>query len=74
MDDYLPTFRDSEDLFGVKSSKGEMWCSIIEKAYAKYLGSYGKIRDGNAISALRDLFGFPGYDEPIEILQSKGEL
>lgn len=39
---------------------GELWPSIVEKAYAKMYGGYDKIfKQGNVMNCLRDLTGAP---------------
>eukprot|EP01060_Flectonema_neradi_P035860 TRINITY_DN670_c1_g1_i4.p1 TRINITY_DN670_c1_g1~~TRINITY_DN670_c1_g1_i4.p1 ORF type:complete len:724 (+),score=135.22 TRINITY_DN670_c1_g1_i4:81-2252(+) len=37
----------------------ELWCSLLEKAFAKLHGSYGSIRGGPPECALQDLTGWP---------------
>ena len=35
---------------------------VLEKAYAKFYGSYADIKSGHSINALRDLTGAPSFD------------
>lgn len=67
MDDYLPVTPDGQ-LMGASSKKDEMWVPIIEKAYAKYMGSYGKILNGTSHQAMRNLLGFSGEELSLQNL------
>ena len=40
---------------------GSIWHIILEKAYAKFYGSYIDIIGGWGSDALRDLTGYPGF-------------
>ncbi len=40
---------------------GSIWHIILEKAYAKFYGSYSNIISGNPCDALRDLTGAPSF-------------
>ena len=44
----------------------ELWCSLLEKAFAKLHGSYGSIRGGPPECALQDLTGWPSEDMPLD--------
>jgi hypothetical protein len=44
VDDYVPCDNSGRPLFTSSASEGETWPMILEKAYAKSLGSYGAIR------------------------------
>jgi len=66
IDDFLPVLKedDSEKLaFMSHTSKEdelpEIWPSLVEKAYAKSLGSYAKILEADFPTILRDLTGAP---------------
>ena len=59
IDDWLPVL-DGEPAFCCsKSSKGELWPCLLEKAWVKQHGSYNNAAGGAAGSALSDLTGLP---------------
>ncbi|EKF38067.1 calpain-like cysteine peptidase [Trypanosoma cruzi marinkellei] len=59
VDSYLPTI-GCQPVFGrCANDPCKLWVSLIEKAYAKVHGSYAAIKEGDSLSALRDLTGFP---------------
>ena len=43
LDDYVPYDDDFEDISFAKTSKNYYWVSLLEKAFAKVLGSYSNI-------------------------------
>ena len=45
VDDYFPILKDGS-WAGVHSSSNDHWMMVVEKAYAKLFGGYGKIRTG----------------------------
>ena len=43
VDDYLPVNKDTKQLIYAKSTKNEIWISLLEKAWAKVNGGYANI-------------------------------
>ena len=64
VDDYLPVLQ--ERLVFASSKGPELWVPLIEKAFAKVHGSYGRIVAGNAAEALRDLTGAPSWTHDLK--------
>lgn len=60
VDDYIPCERDSGKPIFSHLIKNEVWPLILEKAYAKFIGSYKAIEGGNPITALKTLTGYTG--------------
>ncbi|KAJ3662394.1 hypothetical protein Zmor_006745 [Zophobas morio] len=56
IDDRLPTV-DNELVYLRSSDRREFWPSLLEKAYAKFYGSYKNIEGGQITEALEDLCG-----------------
>ena len=57
--------------FGYTTNMEEMWVSLLEKAYAKYYGSYAALQTGFPHFALEDLTGCKS--EALSIMEeSKG--
>ena len=52
IDDRLPTYRRA-----LPSATNEWWVPLVEKAYAKFNGSYDKISFGKTCWALTELTG-----------------
>jgi len=63
VDDFLPTFKHSDDSFSTLYSKinGEtpLWGALLEKAFAKRYGNYEHITEGVPSEAIRALTGAP---------------
>jgi hypothetical protein len=55
IDDRLPTIY--KRLKFTQAPKNEFWAPLLEKAYAKFYGSYGLIKDGSTSEALTDFTG-----------------
>lgn len=50
VDDYLPVDSNDKLLFSSnKNNPNEFWCSLLEKAYAKFCGSYESLNGGTII-------------------------
>ena len=57
VDDRLPCSAAGEPLYARSSRRGELWVSIVEKAWAKLMGGYQALRLGHMPTALRALTG-----------------
>ena len=58
IDDYLPCKPDGTVAFAT-SQDGELWVSLLEKAWAKLHGSYARIEGGLPSFAASHLMGIP---------------
>ncbi|KXZ50588.1 hypothetical protein GPECTOR_16g763 [Gonium pectorale] len=62
VDNYLPCLAGQERLaFACSAVVGELWPSLLEKAYAKVHGSYYALAGGSVTEALVDLTGGVGW-------------
>ncbi|CAG9328628.1 unnamed protein product [Blepharisma stoltei] len=59
IDDYLPCGSATSGPCFSKASGNELWVPLLEKAWAKVLGSYERVESGNSVDAFRDLTGAP---------------
>ena len=58
VDDYIPCKADGTPAFGT-GREGEIWVSILEKAWAKLHGSYARMEGGLPCFANSHLTGVP---------------
>ena len=68
IDDQFPVHDNSSDnqwLYGRCEDEKEVFCNILEKAYAKLYGGYNNIVGGKVALALADMTG--GFPEEIEL-------
>ncbi|XP_067650499.1 calpain-A-like isoform X1 [Haliotis asinina] len=74
IDDYLPVFAGSRHLYGAASGTNinEMWVPLMEKALARFHGSYTMIRGGLSSDAYLLLTG--GISERIDFLRNNSRL
>ncbi|XP_029708198.1 calpain-B-like [Aedes albopictus] len=56
IDDRLPTL-DGKLLFTRSARPNELWCSLLEKAYAKFLGSYNALKGVTISETMQDFAG-----------------
>ena len=61
VDDRLPVTSWGSLTYGKSKDGDEFWVSIIEKAYAKFCGSYESIEGGLVHIGLMDLTGGTGF-------------
>jgi hypothetical protein len=59
IDDYLVIYKDTNNPAFAKSIRNGIWVQLLEKAFAKIYGGYGKIEVGYSCDSLRDLTGCP---------------
>jgi hypothetical protein len=59
MDDHIPVKND-RPVFVSSKYEGEVWPSLLEKAWAKMIGSYTRVESGYPSDAMLHLLGVPG--------------
>lgn len=64
LDDFFPIIKSLEEdpatrgaAFAYTKEFRELWVPLVEKAFAKYYGSYSELQEGHVHHALRDLTG-----------------
>ncbi len=60
IDDRLPCYSSGKLLFACSDDVKELWAPLLEKAYAKYYGSFMNLEGGQVQDALVDLTGGAG--------------
>ncbi|CAG8585622.1 14173_t:CDS:2 [Cetraspora pellucida] len=70
VDDYLPT-KNRRLIYAHSKNPKEMWCSLLEKAYAKLCKCYEALEGGSSSDALVDLTG--AVPETIQLHSEEGE-
>ncbi|KAM9310995.1 calpain-5-like [Gastrophryne carolinensis] len=68
IDDRLPTSGGELIYCRPHHKSVAFWCSLLEKAYAKLIGSYEALDGGSTAEALIDFTG--GVSEPIDLLEA----
>jgi hypothetical protein len=61
VDDRFPYDQDSGQAIFTTPHENELWVMILEKAFAKFMGSYASLEGGHTIFALQTLTGAPCY-------------
>lgn len=61
VDDRIPCDEAGKPAFARNHDDGVYWASIVEKAYAKFCGSYQAMQGGTVTQGLEDLTGGIGY-------------
>ena len=59
IDDQFPCNKGTGVQVFSRCTSGELWVSVLEKAWAKVHGGYGNIKSGTPQEAMRDLTGAP---------------
>jgi len=61
VDDRLPCNSSGQPVFARHHDEGKYWAMIVEKAYAKFCGTYQAMQGGTVTQGLEDLTGGIGY-------------
>eukprot|EP00759_Apiculatamorpha_spiralis_P050736 PhF_6_TR4879/c0_g1_i1/m.6868 len=70
VDNFLPVSGGGPVFAKNREERGELWVSLLEKAYAKLHGSYASIVGGDALEGLMDLTGAPSVRLDKEWMQA----
>jgi hypothetical protein len=61
VDEHIPIVRKGQDHLFADPSGNELWAIILEKAFAKMVGSYAELRNGHPLWAFHAITGDPVY-------------
>uniref|UniRef100_A0AC35U2M2 Calpain catalytic domain-containing protein n=1 Tax=Rhabditophanes sp. KR3021 TaxID=114890 RepID=A0AC35U2M2_9BILA len=71
VDDFLPCDKNSRKQVFAQARKNQLWIPLIEKAFAKVYGSYGKLTAGRTIEGFSVLCGCPVKELDITSLKNE---